>query len=384
MTTPAAPELLAPAGDWDALRAAVANGADAVYFGLSAFNARHRAANFTPEELPEVIDFLHARNVRGFVTLNTLIFSDELPDVADYVRVIADRRGRRGHRAGPRAGPADRAGSPPALHVHASTQMTLTEPRGIELVREQLGIRRVILARELSVADVRKVAAGIERPAGGVRPRGPVRRLLRPVPDERGARRPQRQPRAVRPGLPAAVRDWSSTARCATSATGRTCSARRTWPRHDLVADLIDAGVVSFKIEGRLKSPHYVAATTQTYRDAIDAAVARRPVALTRRAEARPGADVLARASRRASSRGRTTSGSSAAGSRRAAGVRVGTGRREFAGAAFESAVTDGDPSILAPGDGVVFDVGRPEETGAGRPHLGGPPVPGFKFRVSC
>src|SRR5437763_3131605 len=84
------PELLAPAGDWDALRAACANGADAVYFGLSAFNARHRAANFTPDELPKVIDFLHARNVRGFGTLNTLIFSDELPEVAKYVRVIAE------------------------------------------------------------------------------------------------------------------------------------------------------------------------------------------------------------------------------------------------------------------------------------------------------
>src|SRR5918995_566478 len=85
-----APELLAPAGDWDALRAACANGADAVYFGLSAFNARHRAANFTAEELPRVIDFLHARNVRGFVTLNTLIFSDELEEVSRYVRRIAE------------------------------------------------------------------------------------------------------------------------------------------------------------------------------------------------------------------------------------------------------------------------------------------------------
>src|SRR5690349_19821906 len=84
-----APELLAPAGDWEALRAACANGADAVYFGLSAFNARHRAANFTPDELPKVIDFLHARNVRGFVTLNTLIFSDELTGAAEYVRVVA-------------------------------------------------------------------------------------------------------------------------------------------------------------------------------------------------------------------------------------------------------------------------------------------------------
>src|SRR5438105_15224766 len=83
------PELLAPAGDWDALRAAAANGADAVYFGLSNFNARARAANFTTEELPEVLRFLHARNVRGFVTLNTLIFSDELPAVAEFVAAVA-------------------------------------------------------------------------------------------------------------------------------------------------------------------------------------------------------------------------------------------------------------------------------------------------------
>src|SRR5436190_24033823 len=84
------PELLAPAGDWEAMRAACANGADAVYFGLSAFNARHRAANFTPEDLPGVFAFLHARNVRGFVTLNTLIFSDELDEVAAYVRLVAE------------------------------------------------------------------------------------------------------------------------------------------------------------------------------------------------------------------------------------------------------------------------------------------------------
>src|SRR5215213_11280580 len=87
---PTAPELLAPAGDWDALRAACANGADAVYFGLSAFNARHRAANFTPEELPNVLGFLHARNVRGFVTLNTLVFSDELEEVSRLARLIAE------------------------------------------------------------------------------------------------------------------------------------------------------------------------------------------------------------------------------------------------------------------------------------------------------
>src|SRR5437868_3045566 len=69
------PELLAPAGDWESLRAAVGNGADAVYFGLSNFNARHRATNFTLAELPEVMAYLHDRNVLGYVAFNTLVFS---------------------------------------------------------------------------------------------------------------------------------------------------------------------------------------------------------------------------------------------------------------------------------------------------------------------
>src|SRR5579862_2434409 len=83
------PELLAPAGDWEALRAAVANGADAVYFGLSAFNARHRATNFTLEELATVMGYLHERNVRGYVAFNTLIFSGELPEATRFVSAIA-------------------------------------------------------------------------------------------------------------------------------------------------------------------------------------------------------------------------------------------------------------------------------------------------------
>src|SRR5437764_8389664 len=84
------PELLAPAGDWDAMRAAVANGADAVYFGLNNFNARHRATNFILEELPKVMEYLHSHNVRGYVTFNTLIFSDELPEALRFVRAVAE------------------------------------------------------------------------------------------------------------------------------------------------------------------------------------------------------------------------------------------------------------------------------------------------------
>jgi putative protease len=85
-----APELLAPAGNWDCVHAAVENGADAIYFGLAAgFNARARAVNFDLEELPKLMSHLHRRGVSGFVTLNTLIFTDELEAFENHVRAIA-------------------------------------------------------------------------------------------------------------------------------------------------------------------------------------------------------------------------------------------------------------------------------------------------------
>ncbi|MGC4030616.1 MAG: peptidase U32 family protein [Tepidisphaeraceae bacterium] len=157
VSTQSSPELLAPAGDWEALRAAVANGADAVYFGLDQFNARYRAENFTLETLPEVMDYLHRHNVRGFLTFNTLIFSDELPAAVDYVKAMAA--------AGVDAVIVQDLGVArmikqvaPTLPVHGSTQMTLTEPRGIAFM-QKLGVTRVVLARELSVDDIEKVAA---------------------------------------------------------------------------------------------------------------------------------------------------------------------------------------------------------------------------------
>src|SRR6516162_11258467 len=79
------PELLAPAGNWDCARAAVENGADAIYFGLDKFNARMRAENFTEADLPELVQFLHRRGVRAYVTLNTLIFENELAEAEKYL-----------------------------------------------------------------------------------------------------------------------------------------------------------------------------------------------------------------------------------------------------------------------------------------------------------
>ncbi|MFZ9941714.1 MAG: peptidase U32 family protein, partial [Luteolibacter sp.] len=84
------PELLSPAGNWDCARAAVAAGADAIYFGLPRFNARLRADNFCEDDLPELMDYLHRHGVKGFVAMNTLIFSCELEAAEKQLRLIAD------------------------------------------------------------------------------------------------------------------------------------------------------------------------------------------------------------------------------------------------------------------------------------------------------
>src|SRR5436190_19013891 len=84
----ACPELLAPAGDWECARAAVENGANAIYFGLERFNARMRAHNFTEAELPKLVEFLHSRGVKAYVTFNTLVFENELSQAEEYLRCI--------------------------------------------------------------------------------------------------------------------------------------------------------------------------------------------------------------------------------------------------------------------------------------------------------
>ena len=151
------PELLAPAGGWDCVRAAVANGADAIYFGLPRFNARLRADNFTEAELPEVVAFCHRHGVRAYVAFNTLVFTDELEAAADYLRLL--------NRAGVDALIVQDVGLvrlaraiTPELPIHASTQMTITSPEGAEFARE-LGVERIVLARELSLRELEKFRA---------------------------------------------------------------------------------------------------------------------------------------------------------------------------------------------------------------------------------
>src|SRR5438093_11766920 len=161
------PELLAPAGDWECARAAVENGADAIYFGLERFNARMRAQNFTEADLPKLMEFLHRRGVKGYVTFNTLVFANELAQAEQYLRAIIV--------AGVDAAIVQDVGIcqlirrlSPDFPIHASTQMTITSAAGVEFARE-LGCNLVVLARECSIQEIEKIRAS----GAGVPPASP-------------------------------------------------------------------------------------------------------------------------------------------------------------------------------------------------------------------
>jgi putative protease len=359
ISSPGKPELLAPAGDWEALRAAVANGADAVYFGLSSFNARARAANFEPAELPEVMRFLHSRNVRGFVALNTLIFPDELPAIAAIIALVAE--------SGVDAVIVQDLGlvrliqrMAPSLPIHASTQMTLTEPRGIDFVRK-LGVERVVLARELSLDDIRRVTAGTDVPVevfvhGALCVAYSGQCLTSEALGGRSANRGQCAQACRLPYemiVDGTRRDLGDRAYLLSP---------QDLAAYEHIHDLIAAGVISFKIEGRLKGGPYVAAATQTYRKVLDAALEQRKITLARREELdlaqtfsrglTPG--FLEGVNHQKLVRGRFP---------KSRGIRLGSvvGFTRL-GAKIQLAERLPVEELIKPGDGVVFDIGRPEE----------------------
>src|SRR5262245_60726523 len=154
-------ELLAPAGDRLCITAAVENGADSVYFGLECgFNARARATNLHVDSLPEVMHYLHTHGVRGYVTLNTLVFSDEL-DAVERTVVELTKNGVDAVLVQDLGIVRLIRAVSPDLPIHASTQMTLTSAECIRIAAE-LGIERVVLARELSIDEIRKIRGQTE------------------------------------------------------------------------------------------------------------------------------------------------------------------------------------------------------------------------------
>jgi putative protease len=267
-----APELLAPAGDWDCVRAAVENGADAVYFGLdSGFNARARATNFSLSNIAELMGFLHRRCVKGYVTLNTLAFTDELPRIEDVGRQLVA--------AGVDAVLVQDLGVArllrkvcPELGLHASTQMTLSSAECIEVARD-LGIERVVLPRELSVKEILDVSSKTDMPLeafihGALCVAYSGQCLTSESLGGRSANRGQCA-QACR-----LTYDMICDGEDVELGDQKYLLSPQDLAAFGLTTELIDAGICSFKIEGRLKTPEYVANTVQHYRKAIDAAVA--------------------------------------------------------------------------------------------------------------
>jgi putative protease len=269
-------ELLAPAGDRECLRAAIENGADAIYFGLdTGFNARARAKNFAVEDVPEIVAMLHRRGVKAYVTVNTLAFPGELAEVERLVRSLAA--------AGVDAVLVQDIGVArlvkaicPELAIHASTQMTLTSAECIA-VAEQLGIERVVLARELSVREIKKIAAGTTMPlevfVHGALCVAYSGQCL--TSESLGGRSANRGQCAQACRLPYEVLQDGEKVELDDV---RYLLSPQDLAAYALVPELIAAGVCSLKIEGRLKTPEYVANITRHYRTAIDAALAGKPV----------------------------------------------------------------------------------------------------------
>ena len=264
------PEVLAPAGDQPALEAAIAAGADAVYFGVEAFNARARAHNFSVEGLPETVGRLHERRVKAHLTLNTLVFDAELDAWAAVVQAAAQ--------AGVDAVIVQDLGAvglvrriAPNLRIHASTQMTCTDAASVELAAS-LGADRVVLARELSLDDIEQIMRGtrveLEVFVHGALCIAYSGQCL--TSEAIGGRSANRGACAQACRLPyelvadGVVRDLGERAYLLSPQDLESSAA---------VPRLVELGVRSFKIEGRLKGPEYVAATTRLYRQAVDAAL---------------------------------------------------------------------------------------------------------------
>ena len=369
--------MLAPAGDWECVRAAVENGADAIYFGLEKFNARMRANNFTEADLPKLMEFLHRRGVKGYVTFNILVFENEMLQAEQYLRTIIA--------AGVDAAVVQDVGAcrlirqvSPDFPIHGSTQMTISSVAGVEFARA-LGCDLVVLARECSLKEIAKIA----------------------VPDH-ASRITHHTPLPLEVFIHGALcvaysgQCLTSEALGGRSANRGECAQACRMP-YDLIADgklvplgdrryllspqdlagldvlpeLVRAGVASLKIEGRLKSPEYVANITRIYRQALDrlagsaeflqssAAV---PPGLTHRTldTQNPRYEM-----EMAFSRGLSTGWFGGTNNQQLVHGRFGKKRGVYLG---EVARVDGErvavnlQGPLKLGDGIVFDAGRPEE----------------------
>ena len=370
---PRLPELLAPAGDWDCARAAVENGADAIYFGLDRFNARMRARNFTEADLPALMEFLHRRGVRGYVTFNTLVFTDELADAEDYLRSIIT--------AGVDAAIVQDVGIcrlirkiSPDFPIHGSTQLTVTSPAGVEFARS-LGCELVVLARENSIREIEAIQSAQRdrvEVAGGPPPL-PLEVFVHGAlcvaysgqcltSESLGGRSANRGECAQACRMPY---ELVSDGQTVDLGDRRYLLSPQDLSGLEVLPDLVRAGVRSLKIEGRLKSPEYVASITRVYRRALDRIAA----GGSGTEGVQPGSASVSSPEARyelemAFSRGLHTGWFRGINNQALAHARFGKKRGVYLGevsAVGPNAVRLRLEGPLKPGDGVGFDAGRPD-----------------------
>ncbi|MDE5976944.1 MAG: DUF3656 domain-containing protein [Turicibacter sp.] len=261
-------ELLAPVGHREGLLAAVTNGADAIYVGGAAFGARKEAA-FTNEELIEVIKFSHLHQVKVYVTVNTTIFDQELEALKEYIHflylndvdaiIVQD------------IGVAHLVKQMyPDFELHFSTQMTLHNTKGTEFAKK-FGADRIVVARENTLEEIKamKQAVDIDLEVfvhGALCVCYSGQCLMSSM---IGARSGNRGACAQTCRLPYELVDLS-TGKTLDSQIGDFLLSPKDLKTIDEIGELIEAGVTSFKIEGRLKKPEYVATVVKAYREAID------------------------------------------------------------------------------------------------------------------
>lgn len=264
-------ELLSPVGDWDSLVAAVQNGANAVYFGANEFNARMNSKNFDREQLKKAIEYAKLRNVKTNLTLNILIKNNEFNKAMDLVKYA--------YECGIDAIIVQDLGLAneiiekfPKLQVHSSTQMTIYNLKGVKKIQD-LGFKRCVLARELSINEIKYICDNTDLEIevfihGALCICYSGQCLMSSL---IGGRSGNRGKCAGTCRLPySLLRDEQMVDKGYLLSSKDVCTL-------DILPELIDAGVKSFKIEGRMKSPQYVGLVTSIYRKYIDLAYSNEP-----------------------------------------------------------------------------------------------------------
>lgn len=251
-------EILAPCGSPESLEAALNTGADAVYLGLRSFSARKNAANFTQEEFSSAVDKAHRQGVKVYAAINTLMFDDELSELENAVRFIDE--------AGADAVIVQDMGAAqfikqtaPRLHLHASTQMTVTSASGAEFAKRQ-GFTRVVLPRELSLEEIRNITSNVDIETevfvhGALCVCLSGQCLLSAFLGGRSGNR----------GL--CAQPCRLNYKCGDR---ENVLSLKDLSLIDKLKELEQAGVTSAKIEGRMKRPEYVAAAVSQCRAALD------------------------------------------------------------------------------------------------------------------